>query len=113
MRELLHSVALRAARYLEDIQDRRVGPSDAAVRDLARFHEPMPEMPSVPEDVIAMLDEVGSPATMGISGRRFFGCVIGVPCPPRWAPTGWPLHGIRTPGSLAPRRSPPPSKKFP
>ena len=93
MRELLQSVAQRAARYLEDIQDRRVGPSDTAVRDLVRFHEPMPEAPSAPEDVIAMLDEVGSPATMGISGRRFFGFVIGGSLPAalgaNWLATAW------------------------
>src|SRR6185436_10677994 len=93
MRELLHSVAQRAARYLEDIQERRVGPSDAAVRDLARFHEPMPAGPSAPKDVIAMLDEVGSPATMGISGRRFFGFVIGGSLPAalgaNWLATAW------------------------
>ena len=77
MRELLHSVALRAARYLEDIQERRVSPSHEAVRDLARFHEPLPEGPTAPEEVIRMLDEAGSPATMGIAGRRFFGFVIG------------------------------------
>src|ERR1035441_8341399 len=77
MRELLHSVAVRAARYLEDIQERRVSPSEGAVRDLARFDEPLPEGPTAPQDVIRMLDEVGSPATMGIAGRRFFGFVIG------------------------------------
>ena len=77
MRELLHSVALRAARYLEDIQERRVSPSAEAVGALDRFHEPLPDGPTAAEDVIRMLDEVGSPATMGIAGRRFFGFVIG------------------------------------
>src|SRR5260370_41810473 len=91
MRELLHSVALRAARYLEDIQERRVSPSAEAVAALARFHEPLPEVPTAPEDVIRMLDEVGSPATMGIAGPRFFGFVIGGALPP---PCG------RAPGAL-------------
>ena len=77
MRELLHSVALRAARYLEDIQERRVSPSAEAVRGLTRFDEPLPEGSTAPEDVIRMLDEVGSPATMGVAGRRFFGFVLG------------------------------------
>ena len=77
MRELLLNVAHRAARYLEEIQERRVSPSAAAVHDLAHFHEPLPDSQTSPEHVIAMLDEFGSPATMGISGRRFFGFVIG------------------------------------
>jgi glutamate/tyrosine decarboxylase-like PLP-dependent enzyme len=93
MRELLHSVALRAARYLEDIQERRVSPSDEAVRDLARFHEPLPEGPTAPEEVIRMLDEAGSPATMGIAGRRFFGFVIGGSLPAalgaNWLASAW------------------------
>jgi glutamate/tyrosine decarboxylase-like PLP-dependent enzyme len=93
MRELLHSVALRAARYLEDIQERRVSPSHEAVRDLARFHEPLPEGPTAPEEVIRMLDEAGSPATMGIAGRRFFGFVIGGSLPAalgaNWLASAW------------------------
>jgi glutamate/tyrosine decarboxylase-like PLP-dependent enzyme len=93
MRELLHSVALRAARYLEDIQERRVSPSAEAVRDLAQFQEPLPDGPAAPQDVIRMLDEVGSPATMGIAGRRFFGFVIGGSLPAalgaNWLASAW------------------------
>src|ERR1700686_5924631 len=77
MRELLHFVALRAARYLEDINQRRVSPGAQAVRDLDGFLEPLAAGPTPPEEVIRMLDELGSPATMGIAGPRFFGFVIG------------------------------------
>src|ERR1019366_7930153 len=93
MREFLHSVAVRAARYLENIEERRVGPSEGAVRVLARFDEPLPEGPMAPEDVIGMLDEVGSPPTMGIAGPRFFGLVIGGSLPAalgaNWLATAW------------------------
>ena len=77
MRELLESVAARASRYLEEIQDRRVSPSPEAVKELGRFAERFPEGPMAAGDVLAMLDQVGSPATMGIAGPRFFGFVIG------------------------------------
>jgi glutamate/tyrosine decarboxylase-like PLP-dependent enzyme len=93
MRELLQSVALRAARYLEEIQQRRVSPTEDAVRHLARFDEPLPEGPAAPEEVIRMLDEVGSPATMGVAGRRFFGFVIGGSLPAalgaNWLASAW------------------------
>jgi len=93
MRELLQDVALRAARYLEEIQNRRVSPAEEAVLSLDAFLEPLPDAPSAPADVIRMLDDVGSPATMGISGPRFFGFVIGGSLPAalgaNWLASAW------------------------
>jgi glutamate/tyrosine decarboxylase-like PLP-dependent enzyme len=93
MEELLHSVAGRAARYLHEIQDRRVGPSPEAVQNLRRFLEPLPEAPAAAEDVLGFLDECGSPATMGIAGPRFFGFVIGGSLPAalgaNWLASAW------------------------
>ncbi len=57
------------------------------------FVEPLPEKPSEPDDVLKMLDELGSPATMGIAGARFFGFVIGGSVPAalaaNWLATAW------------------------
>jgi glutamate/tyrosine decarboxylase-like PLP-dependent enzyme len=93
MEELLHSVAQRAARYLREIQERRVGPSPEAVENLQRFWEPLPDAPSAAEDVVRLLDEYGSPATMGIAGPRFFGFVIGGSLPAalgaNWMASAW------------------------
>jgi len=74
---LVRDAAERAIRYLETLDDRSVGPSDEAVSRLARLREPLPERPSDPAEVLRLLDEIGSPATMGMAGGRFFGFVIG------------------------------------
>ena len=93
MRQLLQDTAQRATRYLEEIQERRVGPADEAVQALAAFDEPLPEAPAPPGEILRMLDEVGSPATMGIAGPRFFGFVIGGSLPAalaaNWLATAW------------------------
>jgi glutamate/tyrosine decarboxylase-like PLP-dependent enzyme len=91
--ELLESAATRAARYLADIQNRSVAPSSEAVAALEVLREPFPAGPSEPADVLALLDELGSPATMGIAGPRFFGFVVGGSLPAalaaNWLVTAW------------------------
>ena len=75
--ELLRTTAERAIRYLRELPERGVAPEVDAIIGLERFDEPLPEHPSDPERVIALLDEAGSPATMASAGPRFFGFVIG------------------------------------
>jgi glutamate/tyrosine decarboxylase-like PLP-dependent enzyme len=91
--ELLESAAARAERYLDEIQRRAVAPSREAVARLETLHEPFPAGPSEPGDVLALLDEIGSPATMGIAGPRFFGMVIGGSLPAavaaNWLAAAW------------------------
>jgi glutamate/tyrosine decarboxylase-like PLP-dependent enzyme len=93
MRELLDAVVPRALRYLDELKERRVAPSAEAVRDLAGFREPLPAGPAAAEEVIRMLDELGSPATMAMAGPRFFGFVIGGSLPAalgaNWLAAAW------------------------
>ena len=57
------------------------------------LREPLPAGPSEAADVLALLDEIGSPATMGMAGPRFFGFVIGGSLPvalaANWLATAW------------------------
>src|SRR5512134_1986366 len=77
MRALLRLAAETSARYLETLEDRGVAPSPEALAALTELEEPFPEEPMEPVRVLEMLDRVGSPATMGMAGRRYFGFVIG------------------------------------
>jgi glutamate/tyrosine decarboxylase-like PLP-dependent enzyme len=77
MSELLRDAASRSINYLESLAERRVAPSAEAVAALSALNIDLPEQGSAPGDVLAQLDALGSPATMGIAGPRFFGFVMG------------------------------------
>jgi glutamate/tyrosine decarboxylase-like PLP-dependent enzyme len=93
MKELLSDAATRAIRYLETLDSRAVAPSASAVAALRGFDEPLPEYPNDPAQTLKLLDELGSPATMAMAGRRFFGFVIGGSLPvtlaANWLATAW------------------------
>jgi len=74
---LLARATEMATRYVKAAHERRVSPTEAALAALQNFHEPFPEAPSDPHDVLEMLDELGSPATVTTTGGRYFGFVIG------------------------------------
>jgi glutamate/tyrosine decarboxylase-like PLP-dependent enzyme len=77
MEDLLREVTRRAVRYQAGLNARGVAPSSEAVNNLARLRESLPQKPADPQTVFALLDEVGSPATMSSAGGRFFGFVTG------------------------------------
>lgn len=74
---LLADAAARARRYVEEADRRRVSPSPEAVEALSRFDFPFPERGIDAGSVLALLDEVGSPATMVSTSPRYFGFVCG------------------------------------
>ena len=75
--DLLQDVASRAARYLDEIKQRRVSPSAAALRDMQRFAVELQDEAIDPAKVLAELDTLGSPATVACTGGRYFGFVTG------------------------------------
>jgi len=106
MKDLLEDASARALRYLEGLDERPVAPSAQAVAALARLEEPLPENGSDPREVLALLDELGSPATTAMAGPRFFGFVIGgslpAPLAASWLNTAWDQNSAMyepTPGT--------------
>lgn len=77
MRSLLNQTADRAARYLEQLDERSVAPTPEALARLAELNQPIPDQPQDPAAVLEELDRIGSPATIGMAGPRYFGFVIG------------------------------------
>lgn len=74
---LLRLAADRARDYLAGLGERRVAPDAAALAGLAELEGPLPTGPGDPATVIALLDRVGSPATVASAGGRYFGFVVG------------------------------------
>src|SRR5579863_7317202 len=77
MNELLAEAAARSANYLAGAESRRVAPSVEDVARLESLGGPLPLDGSEPGEVLALLDDVGSPATVTTTGARYFGFVIG------------------------------------
>jgi glutamate/tyrosine decarboxylase-like PLP-dependent enzyme len=93
MKELLSNAAERAVRYLEGLDVRRVYPAREARERLAELEFDFPEGPTSPEQVLAKLDDIGSPATVATAGGRYFGFVIGGSLPATvaasWLAAAW------------------------
>ncbi len=93
MKTLLEDAAARAIAYRESCADRPVAPTPEAVSAVARLRETLPEQGADDSDVLTMLDDIGSPASMAMAGPRFFGFVIGSSLPvtvaTNWLATAW------------------------
>src|SRR5215210_7557244 len=75
--DLLEEAARRASSYLAGAEERPVFPNPYALTKLSSFDESLPEAPRHPLEVLTLLDEIGSPATVTSTGGRYFGFVFG------------------------------------
>jgi glutamate/tyrosine decarboxylase-like PLP-dependent enzyme len=93
MRDLLQMAAERAIVYREGLGEQRVAPTSETIARLAGLGGPLPERPTDPETVLALLDDLGSPATVTMAGGRYFGFVNGSSLPvtlaANWLAGGW------------------------
>ena len=93
MTQLLEDAAQRAMRYLQGLDQRSVAPTQSALERLPQLGGALPEQPGDPLEVLRLLDEIGSPATVATAGRRFFGFVIGGSLPvtvaANWLAAAW------------------------
>jgi glutamate/tyrosine decarboxylase-like PLP-dependent enzyme len=97
---LLDDAARRACRYLEDLSERPVAPRAADVEGLAALGGALPEHGMEPAEVLALLDETASPATIASAGGRYFGFVTGGVLPAalaaNWLASAWDQNAFTT-----------------
>ena len=93
MDDLLIDAAQRAVRYRRSVGARRVAPTPETIAELDAFREPLAQRGATAADVVAMLDDLGSPATVATAGGRYFGFVNGSSLPvtvaANWLATAW------------------------
>lgn len=93
MKALLEDVLKRAQLYIEQRNERHVGPRAEAIEALTAFRRPFPQKGVAPSQVIDQLDTLGSPATVCVTGPRYFGFVTGGTLPAalaaNWLSTVW------------------------
>jgi glutamate/tyrosine decarboxylase-like PLP-dependent enzyme len=89
----LENAAARALDYVASSGTRRVFPDPAALDALIGFDEELPTAGRPVDETIALLDELGSPATVASTGPDYFGFVTGGTVPAAlgasWLTSAW------------------------
>jgi glutamate/tyrosine decarboxylase-like PLP-dependent enzyme len=91
--DVLRAAAVAAVDYVASVDDRRVAPDSGALAALAAFDEPLPDVGVDALATLRLLHDVGSPATVATTGRRYFGFVMGAAYPvalgSSWLASSW------------------------
>jgi glutamate/tyrosine decarboxylase-like PLP-dependent enzyme len=91
--ELLGDVLRRSVSYLRDVGSRRVAPLASSIAALEAIDGELPDVPTAPQDVLELLDRIGSPATVATAGGRYYGFVNGGTLPASlaasWLVSAW------------------------
>lgn len=91
--DLLKDSSERGMRYLREVDERRVFPARQDLENLKKLETIFPDSGRDPKEVLALLDEIGSPATVASAGPRYFGFVIGGSLPAalaaNWLSSAW------------------------
>ncbi len=75
--DLIRSALDLAVGYAATVDDRRAVPDAQALAALEAFDEDLPEQGANPSETLALLHDVGEPATVASTGPNYFGFVTG------------------------------------
>lgn len=82
-----------ACDYMSTAYDRHVNPTDQALDRLSHFQEPLPAKMGSAHDILKLLHDFGSPASVTMTGGRYFGFVNGSSYPAalaaKWLSAVW------------------------
>ena len=96
--KLMRDAAERGIRYRKSLEERQVAPTPEATAAVAGFDEALSEEGCSDAETLALLDEIGSPASVAMAGPRFFGFVIGGSMPvtvaANWLATAWDQNSV-------------------
>ena len=96
--KIMRDAAERGVRYRQTLGDRPVAPSPAAIAAVSGFDEALSQQGRDDTETLAMLDDIGSPASIAMAGPRFFGFVIGGSLPvtvaANWLATAWDQNSV-------------------
>jgi len=80
-KEIFEQAKSYAYSYMEHVHELPVFPIKNAIKNLTIFDEPMPDQTGDSNEILRLLHEYGSPATVAQTGGRYFGFVNGGAAP--------------------------------
>ena len=97
-KKLFEQAQSYAYAYMDEVNHRCVYPDATTIEKLSAFEEPLPADPQSATEILKLLHEYGSPATVAQTGGRYFGFVNGNAVPvalaARWLSDVWDQNAV-------------------
>src|SRR3981081_861994 len=96
--KLLNIAKEYALKYLNELPQKRVFPGQEALKELENLSVPLPDSSKNPEEVLEILNTIGSANTVASNGARYFGFVFGGTLPAalaaNWLAAAWDQNAV-------------------